>query len=102
MAALRGARIAYRPLCVAVRLAAGRLGDAVGGALSYRALWAAGAAAHSTARRRALRRAANDAHGSGISSVRNVHRSFWRRADARADLPGWRVSEHGVLERADG
>src|SRR5436190_11546081 len=98
MAALRGTRIACRPLCVA----AGRLGDAVGGALSDRALWAAGAAAHSTARCRALRRAANDAHGSGISSVRNVHRSFWRRADARADLPGWCVSEHGVLEGADG
>jgi cytochrome b561 len=46
----------------------------------------------------ALRRAADDAHGLGLSLVRDVHRSFRRRADARADLPGRRVSEHGVLK----
>jgi hypothetical protein len=95
---LCGARIACRSLRAAVRVAARRLGDAVGSALPYRALSIGGAAADPVARCRALRRAADDAHGLGLSLVRYVHRSFRRRADARADLPGRCVSEHGVLK----
>jgi cytochrome b561 len=37
---------------------------------------------------------------SGTAPVRDVHCSFRRGADARADLPGRRISEHGALERA--
>jgi cytochrome b561 len=69
-------------------------------ALIHRALWTAGVAADPAARRRALRGAANGAHRSGTAPVRDVHCSFRRGADARADLPGRRISEHGALERA--
>src|SRR5271169_5004170 len=72
--------------------------DAIGGALSDRALWIAATAADPAALRCALRRAADDAHGSGVSAVRDIHCPLRGGVDARADLRGRRISKYGVLE----
>ena len=81
-----------------VRSAAGRLGNAVGGALSDRPVWVPASAFYPAARCDAVCGAAEGAHDSRIPLFPDVHRSLWGDSVSHADRAGRNPEADGALE----
>src|SRR4029077_20044901 len=83
-----------------VRLAAGRLGHAIGGTLPGRAVRLRPPAVHPAARRHAVRDLAEGAHSSGILAVPDIPRPLRGDLVPHADRPGWNAVTDGAMERS--
>src|SRR5262249_27896858 len=81
-----------------VRAAAGRLGDAVGGALSHPAVRFLASAFHPAARCDALCGASEDAHHPRLFLLPDVHRPLRRDLVPHADREGWDLEADGAVE----
>src|SRR5207253_4335944 len=79
---------------------AGRLGNAVGGALPDCPSWISATALHSSAQCHAVRGAAEGAHRPRVPLFPDVHRSLWGDFVSHADREGRHPEADGALEHS--